>query len=138
MVKKSNPRLRQILLLATLSIGFVSFAVLPLISILQPTPKSSVAPDVTPKKEEILKTLQEQDKVYQTILDREPKNQTALKGVVDARLKMFQLTGNPQMLSKSLAPLDEIIKQDPKNETLLALKKQIQVTINKETEKTKN
>ena len=137
MSKESRFNLRQILLLATLLLSFLGFAIIPLLQLFNSSNSPSVSPNSRISKAELVKKLELQEKSYQKILEREPKNQFALQNVIDSRLKMYQVTGNIEMLQKSVAPMDELIKQNPKNQTMLALKKEIELLISKEGTKPK-
>jgi len=131
---KFNPR--QVIIIAMMLVGFLGFAVVPLISLFNSSNNSSPAPtNLQSSKEELIKKFTEQEKSYQKILEREPKNTFALERVTDARLKLYQITGDVTMLQKSLPTLDELIKQNPKNQTLAALKHQIAIMIERESKK---
>ena len=135
MNKKSKSNLGKVLLIGSMAVGFLSFAVIPLIHVFQSNSNTPVPNAGQVKKEELLKKLAEIEKEYEEIVKREPKNTKALQGLIGARLKIFQITGDVEMLKKSQAPLDELIKQEPKNDTLQAIKKQIQLIISKEGKK---
>jgi len=135
MSNQSKFGLRQILLIATMGIGFLGFAVMPIINLFQANSTSPVSSNGKITKEQLLKQLEDEDKSYQKILDREPKNPLVLQKVIQARLEMYKVTDNVQKLKESLAPLDELIKQNPKDKNLPALKKQIESIISKEGKK---
>ncbi len=63
-----------------------------------------------------------QEKGYLEVLKREPKNPTALQGLVEVRLASNNLKG-------AIAPLETLIELNPKQESLKALLKQIQTSV---------
>jgi len=132
MPKQSNFNLRQFFLIGSMIIGFLGFAVLPLLKLFDGSNVTS-APQNDPKSEkESLSKLIQEEKVYQTILSREPKNIFALQNITNVRIKMFKVTGENVYLQKTLPPLGELIKQNPQDKTLVALKKQIEMIVNKD------
>lgn len=65
-------------------------------------------------------TLAAQEKGYQTVLEREPNNQTALEGLVNTRIAMNNLPG-------AIEPLEKLVKLYPSQaeyKTILAKIKQ--------------
>jgi tetratricopeptide (TPR) repeat protein len=72
-----------------------------------PTPGASASP--TAKKEE----LELQAKGYEAVLQREPENPTALRGLLETRLALGDVNG-------AIAPLEKLTKLNP-NETYYAI-----------------
>ncbi|MBM0741138.1 tetratricopeptide repeat protein [Phormidium sp. CLA17] len=72
-----------------------------------PTPGASASPEV--KKEE----LELQAKGYEAVLQREPENPTALRGLLESRLALGDVKG-------AIAPLEKLAKLNP-NETYYAV-----------------
>lgn len=71
------------------------------------SPAESTAATTDAKKSE----LQAQEKAYETVLQREPENQTALKGLLQTRLQMIQL-GTGQV-KEVIDPLEKLAKLNP-------------------------
>jgi len=107
----SQPRSRWLIsvVLVLAVIAFVGFSMLPLISSAfkesQPStisaPASSQKPDIGEKSK-----LQDQARGYEVVLQREPENQTALQGLVQARLQLRDLKGG-------IAPLEKVASLNP-------------------------
>lgn len=55
--------------------------------------------------------LQAQEKAYETVLQREPENQTALKGLLQTRLEMVQLGAGD--VKEVIDPLEKLAKLNP-------------------------
>jgi tetratricopeptide (TPR) repeat protein len=99
----------NLILIASI-VGFIGFSVLPLIgSVLEqpkPTtatsPTSARSPGASPKKEE----LELQAKGYEAVLQREPDNQTALRGLLETRLALKDVKG-------AIVPLEKLAKLNP-------------------------
>ncbi len=121
----SQPRSRWLIsvVLVLAVVAFVGFSMLPLIStsvkesqpstVATPTSSQTSAPGQQSK-------LQEQARGYEVVLQREPENQTALRGLVDARIQLRDIQG-------AIAPLEKLAALSP-NQTeytiLLAQAKQ--------------
>ncbi len=92
MVEKScSPIVKVILIVAALA--FVGFSIIPIFSAIKEnqavtgSPATSAAATPSAQKSE----LQAQEKGYELVLEREPENQVALQGLLEARLRMVQL-----------------------------------------------
>jgi tetratricopeptide (TPR) repeat protein len=104
---KRNPWINVILVLAVLA--FVGFSMIPLLgtalkqeqssSVATPSPTSTVSGE---KRAE----LEAQVKGYELVVQREPQNQTALRGLVEARLQLGDIKG-------AIPPLEEFAKLNP-------------------------
>ncbi|HLO85170.1 MAG TPA: Tfp pilus assembly protein PilF [Nostocaceae cyanobacterium] len=75
--------------------------------------------------------LEDQVRGYELVLQREPENQTALKGLLEARLKLLSQKGKgevkPADIQPVIEPLEKLAKLDPQNSqygVLLAQAKQ--------------
>jgi tetratricopeptide (TPR) repeat protein len=120
--KRKRLIINVVLILAV--IAFVGFSLIPLFEVARngnqattaasPSPSSSASP-VASKEQ-----LQRQADGYESVLQREPENQTALKGLLEAKLGLGDVKG-------AISPLEKLSKLNP-NETdyavLLAQAKQ--------------
>ena len=106
-----QPRNRWLLsiVLVVGAIAFIGFSLLPLFqSGFQPSqPSTDAAPAVnqTPLGEQKSK-LAAEARDYEVVLQQEPDNQAALRGLVDARIKLGDLEG-------AIAPLEKLIALEP-------------------------
>jgi len=120
--KRNRWVINTVLILAV--IAFIGFSLIPLVEVARngnqaskaanPSPSSSSSP--LPSKDQ----LQKQADGYELVLQREPDNQTALKGLLEARLGLGDVKG-------SIAPLEKLAKLNPNEPTysvLLAQAKQ--------------
>jgi tetratricopeptide (TPR) repeat protein len=85
------------------------------------SPSESTATTTDAKKSE----LQAQEKAYEAVLQREPENQTALKGLLQTRLEMVQLGMGD--VKEVIEPLEKLAKLNPDQtnyQVLLAQAKQ--------------
>ena len=109
MTEKRNRWLINVVLILSV-VAFVGFSVLPLLSSVleQPKPQASASPGASPnakaapKKEE----LESQVKGYESVLQREPDNQTALRGLLEAKLGLNDVKG-------AIVPLEKLAKLNP-------------------------
>jgi tetratricopeptide (TPR) repeat protein len=113
--KRNRWIINVVLILAV--VAFVGFSLIPLIdaafkgnqtqTAASPSPTQSAS--ATPKKEE----LEAQAKGYELVLQREPENPTALRGLLEARLGLKDVKG-------AIVPLEKLAKLNP-NETEYAI-----------------
>ncbi|MBW4695631.1 MAG: tetratricopeptide repeat protein [Lyngbya sp. HA4199-MV5] len=113
--KRNRWLINVVLILAV--VAFVGFSLIPLIeaafkgnqtqTAVSPSPVQSAS--AAPKKEE----LEAQAKGYELVLQREPENPTALRGLLEARLGLGDVKG-------AIAPLEKLAKLNP-NETEYAI-----------------
>ncbi len=111
MTEKRNRWIINVVLVLAV-IAFVGFSLIPLIDAAikesqtrtaassSPTPAQSAS--ATPKKED----LEKQAEGYELVLQREPDNQTALRGLLEARLGLGDVKG-------AIAPLEKLAKANP-------------------------
>ena len=95
--QKRSPWLSVVLVLAVLA--FVGFSMLPLLGSVFQENKPTAA---TTKQA----SLDDQAKSWELVLQKEPQNQTALRGLLEVRLKQGDIKG-------AIAPLEQIAKQNP-------------------------
>jgi len=108
-VSQSRNRWLISVVLVLAIVAFVGFSMAPLISAAfkqQPSPIASSTPGqdpnaVTPAK------LEDQARGYETVLQREPENQTALRGLVQARIQLHDPKG-------AIAPMEKLAALNPK------------------------
>lgn len=106
--KRNRWIINVVLVLAV--IAFVGFSLIPLIDAAlkenrsQPVAGTTPSPSASaaPKKEE----LEAQAKGYELVLQREPENQTALRGLLEAKLGLGDVKG-------AIAPLEKLSKLNP-------------------------
>jgi Flp pilus assembly protein TadD len=112
--------IKVVLLLAV--VGFVGLSMVPLISTTvnesQPSPTATPVAGQSPAGQQL--KLDEQARGFESVLQREPENQTALRGLVETRLQQQNIKG-------AIAPLEKLATLNPtdsKYGTLLAEAKQ--------------
>ena len=105
--QKRNPWISVVLVLAVLA--FVGVSMIPLLGSIfqadQPTAKATSAPTqlgASPKSAD----LEAQAKGYELVVQREPQNSAALRGLLEVRLKMGDIKG-------AIAPLEQLVKLNP-------------------------
>lgn len=107
MSQKRNPWLSVILVLALLT--FVGFSMIPLLSTVftDSSPSAEATPPATPTiPAPTLAKLEEEAKGYELVVQREPQNPTALRGLLEARLKLGDIQG-------AIPPLEQLAKLNP-------------------------
>ena len=94
-----------ILILALLA--FLGLSALPLIGGLINNPQGASAPGSSPLASPDEQTrLKSEAEAYEIVLKREPENETALRGLLDARLRLGDVKG-------AIAPLEKLAEQNP-------------------------
>ncbi len=120
--RKSRWLVNVVLIIAT--VGLLGMGILPLLSLMnnssptatgdntpapgQPSPSPSQSPQVRAEE------LQKQAEAYALVLQREPENQTALRGLLEARLGLADVKG-------AIEPLEKLVKLDPQNVRMAVL-----------------
>ncbi len=113
----SQPRNRWIvqLILALAVLAFVGVSVLPIIGALNnsaspPNPNSNSTPSAPVAADQKSKW-EDEVRGYESVLQREPENQAALKGLLQARLQLLAIKqGNVQSV---IEPLEKLAKLNP-------------------------
>lgn len=125
----SQPRNRWIvqIILALAVLTFVGISLVPIISALNDTSSSTPNPsnprDVATSNQ--TSKLQDEVRGYELVLQREPENQTALKGLLEARLQLLSLKqGDIQGVIQPLEKLAKLNPQQSEYGVLLAQAKQ--------------
>lgn len=100
------------LVLALASAGLLLVSTIPLFTMsFNRTAEQAASPSPTqsnaPKKEE----LESQAKGYELVLQREPENQTALQGLLQARLELIQMGAGE--VKSVISPLEKLAKLNP-------------------------
>ncbi|MBE9204994.1 tetratricopeptide repeat protein [Nostoc sp. LEGE 06077] len=111
----SEPRNRWIVrvILALAVLMFVGVSIVPIISAFNsPTPTNqNTAPKGNLASSDQKSKLQDEVRGYELVLQREPENQTALKGLLQARLQLLSL--NQGDVQGVIAPLEKLAKLNP-------------------------
>ena len=114
----SQPRRRWFIsvVLVLAVIGFVGFSMFPLIS--SAFKENQLSTGATPPASSQIEAsqksqLEQQARGYELVLQREPDNQTALRGLVEARIQLRDLEG-------AIAPLSKLAASNP-NQTEVRL-----------------
>lgn len=105
--QKRSPWISVVLVLAVLA--FVGFSMIPLLGSLLRENQAST--DATPGATPTITTqqrsqLEEQAKGYELVVQREPQNETALRGLLETRLRLGDIPG-------AIAPLEQLAKLNP-------------------------
>jgi Flp pilus assembly protein TadD len=132
----SQPRNRWIVqvILVLAILAFVGVSVIPLIGAFNNTPSASQNPPSTrgtlTSSDEKSK-LEDQVRGYELVLQREPENQTALKGLLEARLQLLSQKEKSEVKASDIQvviePLEKLAKLNPEQSeysVLLAQAKQ--------------
>lgn len=103
--QKRSPWINLVLVLALLA--FVGFSMLPLLGtfLKENQPSAGAAPTPTFSSEK-QGDLEAQATGYEAVLQREPQNATALRGLLEVRLKLGDIKG-------AISPLEQIAKLNP-------------------------
>lgn len=115
-VAKERPWFTRIMLLIG-AIAFISFALAPLLSSVldaRQVSQQPSSPQETNNPEAQQEELQAQARGYELVLEREPENETALRGLVEVRLQLNDIAGVLEPLEKLAA-----LKPDEMRYTIL-------------------
>jgi tetratricopeptide (TPR) repeat protein len=125
----SQPRNRWILriILALAVSAFIGVSVIPIISAINnpsPSNQNTASTSSVPSSDQLSK-LQDQARGYELVLQREPENQTALNGLLEARLQLLSLKqGDIQGVIQPLEKLAQLNPESSEYGVLLAQAKQ--------------
>jgi cytochrome c-type biogenesis protein CcmH/NrfG len=108
MVRKNTQK--RLFLLASLAM----FSGSTLIATLRLYTTATPAPEMAQTQALETDSLTEQARGYETVLQREPNNQTALEGLANTRLQMQDAKG-------AIAPLEKLVKLNPERADYKAL-----------------
>jgi len=115
-VSQSRRRWFISVILVLAVVGFVGFSLLPLLGTAfnqQPSTVATSTPSQSPVAEQ-QKNLQNQARGYELVLQREPENQTALKGLVEARIGLRDLKA-------AIPPLEKLAALNPEQSEYVVL-----------------
>jgi tetratricopeptide (TPR) repeat protein len=102
--KRNRWMINTVLVLAVLA--FVGISLLPILSEALKPPAASTAASPSPGGAPNPKALEDQARGYQSVLDREPDNQTALQGLIEAKSALGDF-------KSTIAPLEKLKKLNP-------------------------
>ena len=123
MTEKQRRLITNIFLIISL-LSFVGLTIAPLLGTAlrrqEPIANNQPSPNASGVPQDQKAVLQEQAKGYELVLQREPENQTALRGLLELRLQLGDIPG-------AIVPLEKLAKLNPQQPTyglLLAQAKQ--------------
>ncbi|MDB9325826.1 tetratricopeptide repeat protein, partial [Nodularia spumigena CS-590/02] len=124
----SQPRNRWLvrIILALAVTAFLGVSVIPIISAINnPSPSNQNAASTSSVPSDQISKLQDEVRGYQMVLQREPENQTALNGLLQARLQLLSLRqGDIQGVIEPLEKLAQLNPEQSEYGVLLAQAKQ--------------
>jgi tetratricopeptide (TPR) repeat protein len=132
-VAQARNRWITLVILGLCLLAFFGVSLVPLISGLSrsPSPQSTATNNGSLSASEQKSKLEDQVRGYELVLQREPENQTALKGLLEARLGLLSQKGKgevkPTDIQVVIEPLEKLVKLNPQNSqygVLLAQAKQ--------------
>lgn len=90
---EKRPRNKLVITLLALSVlAFLSVSIIPLVTgLLSPAPQNTAQPTANPATSDEAKLLEDQEKGYKSVVDREPDNETALRGLFETRSELIRL-----------------------------------------------
>ncbi len=123
--QKSRKNLQKIIIIAS-ALALLGVSIIPFLGQLtgqsEPNPPDSAVDNnnLSPSENELL---QSQEKGYEAVLKREPNNQSALQGLVQARVQMNHFHSAKE-------PMETLLKLDPENPGYLQALAQINLKNN--------
>lgn len=118
----SQPRNRWVVqvILVVAILAFVGVSVVPIIGAFNNTPstnQNNASPRGSLASSEEKSKLEDEVRGYELVLQREPENQTALKGLFKARLTLLRQKGKgeikPSDIQQAIEPLEKLAKLNP-------------------------
>lgn len=113
---KEKSRGFLILFIVLLTLALAGFSISPLLSGILENTRTSSQPSPTPTQTagtDKLADLQSQARGYELVLQREPDNQTALKGLLEVRLELVRLEQGK--IEDVIPPLEKLSELNPNN-----------------------
>lgn len=113
MINKRRGLISVVIVLAV--IAFVGFSIAPILDSIVKANQASSSPSPSPMQTTTAKQsdLQAQARGYELVLQREPDNQTALKGLLQVRLELLQAKQGE--IKDVIPPLEKLSKLNPEN-----------------------